>query len=272
MYVDYFIGDDMKTVENMIKAYWDKAPGAEEDLYNYFTPKVKQISYGIFNRNKDLSYDIDDYFQAGYLAIFEACNMYQEKGLPENIEASMYLVIKYRILNRRCRIKNKKGAILESFDKTNENSYDLVELLADKNSIEPYELIEKCIDNSTLRKELNHILKTKFDKLTSEIIKMKYGWYDDPKSDDYIGEELSLESDKVAAIHTEALCKFRKLKWTKEVGDIYLYGYKIMSIKNKIENNLEKDKDISDFKLYTDIIDEKVKGLEKYDLKSIWGL
>lgn len=262
----------MKSVENMIKDYWNKTPGAEEELYNYFTPKVKQISYGIFNRNKDISYDVDDYFQAGYLGIFKACDIYREKGFPEDIEASMYIIIKYNILRQRQKINNKKGAFLESLDKTEEDAYNLSELLGDENSLEPHDLIEKRIDDNTLRKELNFILKTKFNRLTSEIIKMKYGWNDYPRTDDYIAEELGMESSKVASIHTKALCRFRNLEWTKQVGTLYLYGYKMKNIKKQMSKDIRKPNDQISLKLYSNALSEGINSIKEKDIKSIWGL
>lgn len=261
-----------RNVEEMIKAYWNKEPGVEDDLYKHFTPKVKGIAYYLFNRKRDFSFDIDDYVQAGFLAIFEACNSYKEKGLPENIEASMSIFIKYRILHWRSKIKNKKGAIIESFDKTNENNHDLADLIADEHSKDPFDLVEKCIDDNTLRHELNKILKTKFDDITREVIYKLYGFHEPVRSNDYIGEELNIDSGEVASIHAKALSRFRNLDWTKKIGVLYFYGYKIKITKGQIQKNIRKKDDESNIRLYSSLLSSQVDNLKNKNIKKIWGL
>lgn len=255
-----------RTLEDLIISYWNKEPSSDEELIKYFSNQVKGISYKVFYSNRDISFDIDDYIQAGNIAIFEACNKFKESGIPENINAYMYVFIKYRILH--CRQQIKKRDSERSLDEIVYESTSLLEMLKDNNSQEPFEIIEKCIDDNMLKKELNNILKTKFDKITSEIIKMKYGWYEGPKTNEYISKELGIDISKVVSIHSKAINKFQNMDWTKKIGVLYLYGYNIKDIKRDIR----KSNDIDNIKLYSCIINENINSLECNDIKNKWGL
>ncbi len=245
-----------RTVEDLIISYWNKNRGSDKKLIEHFSNQIKGISYKVFYSNKDLSFDIDDYIQAGNIAVFEACDKYKESGIPENVNAHMYVFIKHRILYCRQQLKKSNYISEISLDETVNESSPLVDLLIDNNSQEPFELVEKCIDDNMLKKELNNILKTKFDKVSSEIIKMKYGWYEDPKTNEYISKELGIGISKIVSIHSKSIDKFKNMEWTKKIGVLYFYGYKIKNIKASIKKDVRNDKDINSINLYSSMIND----------------
>ncbi|MPN20159.1 hypothetical protein SDC9_167536 [bioreactor metagenome] len=81
-----------------------------------------------------------------------------------------------------------------------------------------------------------------------------------------------MESGKVASIHTKALCRFRNLEWTKQVGTLYLYGYKIKNIKKQMSKDIVRSNDEINLKLYSNALNESINSIKGKDIKSIWGL
>ena len=261
-----------KTVEELIKSYWNKEVGSDSELLNDYFNTVKGIASKVFYSNKDFSCDYDDYIQAGNIAIFKACEIYKRNGLPEDINASIYLYIKHAVLQCRDKLVKVNRKIDVSMDEERDELGPLVEALEDEHGQEPFEVVEKYIDNSMLRKELNYILKTKFDKVTCEIIRIRYGWYDDPKTYDYIANEMNISVDKIKYFHDKAIKKMQNMEWTKRIGVLYLYGYNIKNIKHLIEKDVRRKNDLSHIKLYSHLINDAASKVHLLNICERWGM
>ncbi|WP_291571441.1 sigma-70 family RNA polymerase sigma factor [Clostridium sp. UBA4548] len=269
--MDYFIGDIMKSVENMIKDYWNKAPGAEEELYNYFLPSVKIQVGKIYYRGYrgQLNYDYDDLIQAGNMAIFNACEVWNNIGLPNNIEASMNRFILYAVLNMKKKIINRR--YMPSVNNTLcEDGKEIGDLHRDETTELLYEKVVENIDNGILRKELEELMLSNLSSKYEKALRLRYGFEGRIYSYTEIAKELGVSIDYAHIIEVKALNILRNNKWVEEIGSIYYYGEKVSDYKNKILSSLYSQNNIESFmdwneKFGSDLSD-KLLNIKK------WGL
>ena len=219
-------------LEEMIWAYWNGKFKAEDDLYNYFSKFVQNMARKFFWAcSSKLSYDLDDYIQAGNIAIFKACDKWKDRGFPENIEASMYLFIKHYIYRMINEIDN--GANLYSLNKTiaNDTEKELGDSLPDEVAVNTFDEVLRHVDNGTLKQELEDLMELElFDTRLKRIIKLRYGFEGKIYSYTEIAKDIKLSVDYVHKCEIKALNILRNSNWTKEVGVLYYYGEKFGEI------------------------------------------
>ena len=226
----------------------------------------------------------EDLVQEAYLGIIEAAENF---NIEEGVKFMTYAP--YHIKKNLCRIlggsdKEKNNIKLNNQAKSLDapitdkegNEVASIDLVEDKEAIQPFELTEDRIYREKLRNDLKIAFEKNIEGKSKEIILYRYRLNESVRGEvrtyTEVSEKFNLSISRVQQLENKALIKIRRTKWYKdskenyniksfnEIGD-YKQLYDIKSMINTydvIEKVYQEKNKKTDFKNY--IVSKYLKG------------
>lgn len=197
--------------EELVLKYQEGDKNILESIIKANEKMVIKIS-NKFYTDKTNSIDKSDLIQEGYIGLMIACKKYRldKENRATFISYAVYWI--YRQIHM----------FIQRVQTNEEISIDIKdsEQLIDDNNY--FVKIEDCIYYKEIRAELEELMEEELTLLERNIMKLYYGWDNEPMSFKELGEVHNLNPRIVKRINTKSLYTLRNTSWGKKE---WLYRY-----------------------------------------------
>lgn len=181
------------------------------------------------------SIDKEDLEQEGFIGLIIAANKYDFNN-PKKANFITYAI--HWIYSKISRFINQKNTNNEIsvYTPTNEEDTTLLDMLKDEKN--QYEVVEDRLYHEQLRNELETVMRENNTLREREVLKLNYGWDNEPMTLKEIGELFNVTGSMARQIKAKAMRKLRNSKWGRgKAREIYVK--KVYDAKYDINANLE---------------------------------
>lgn len=207
------------TDEELVELYQQGDNTALDELIK----RYKRPLFRIINKyhvNRITCFDEDELIQEAYIGIMKAAQKYQFGTLcrvPFFTYAMGAADNCIKVALRIKKIDNAKVSIDQSLDSEEDGNYLVLVQLSE----EPFKAIDAEMDRKILRRELEEIMNEVLSPMERTVIKLYYGWENEPISAEAIGRLYNMTQNKVSSIEKKAIKKIRNTCWFDSIAREY---------------------------------------------------
>ncbi|RXI49126.1 sigma-70 family RNA polymerase sigma factor [Clostridium tetani] len=220
-----------------------------EELVYLYQNGDKQALESLIEQNKGIVYklvnkfyiegtnsiDKEDLEQEGFIGMITAANKYDFNN-PKKANFITYAIHWiYAKISRYINQKNTNNEI-SVYTPTNEEDTTLLDMLEDEKN--QYEVIEDRLYHEQLRNELETVMRENNTLREREVLKLNYGWDNEPMTMKEIGELFNVTGSMARQIKVKAMRKIRSTSWARKKSQ-EIYVKKVYDAKYDINANLE---------------------------------